>query len=66
MILEKVFPKRLEEMGLKVSFSKHCEELDDFCSFSVEDLHDTFSDKNIKAVLTTIQGYNSIHLLEGY
>jgi muramoyltetrapeptide carboxypeptidase LdcA involved in peptidoglycan recycling len=60
--------KRLEEMGLKVSFSKHCEEWDIFDSSSVksrlEDLHEAFTDKNIKAILTTIGGYNSIHLLK--
>lgn len=60
--------KRLEEMGLKVSFSKNCEERDVFDSSSVEsrleDLHEAFADKNIKAILTTIGGCNSIHLLK--
>src|ERR1700722_2889735 len=61
--------KRLQELGLKVSFSKHCEESDTFHSSSVrsrlEDLHDAFSDPKVKAILTTIGGYNSIQLLSG-
>src|SRR5690606_8896794 len=60
--------KRLEEMGLKVSFSKHCEEQDVFDSSSVEsrleDIHEAFADPKIKAILTTIGGCNSIHLLK--
>lgn len=60
--------KRLEEMGLRVSFSKNCEERDIFDSSSVEsrleDIHEAFSDKKIKAILTTIGGCNSIHLLK--
>lgn len=60
--------KRLEEMGLKVSFSKHCEERDVFDSSSVksrlEDIHDAFADPEIKAILTAIGGNNSIHLLK--
>lgn len=61
--------KRLEEMGLKVTFSKHCEERDIFDSSSVEsrleDIHEAFADKEVKAILTTIGGYNSIQLLKG-
>lgn len=61
--------KRLEEMNLKVSFSKHCEERDIFDSSSVEsrleDIHEAFANPKIKAVLTTIGGCNSIHLLKG-
>jgi muramoyltetrapeptide carboxypeptidase len=60
--------KRLEEMELKVSFSKHCEERDIFDSSSLEsrleDLHEAFADKNVKAILTAIGGCNSIHLLK--
>lgn len=60
--------KRLDQMGLKVSFSKHCEERDIFDSSSVEsrveDLHEAFRDPKIKAILTTIGGYNSIQLLK--
>ena len=54
--------KRFEELGLKLSFGKHVEEIDDFVSSSiksrVEDIHDAFSDKNIKAILTVIGGFN--------
>lgn len=60
--------KRLEDLGLRVSFSKHCEERDVFDSSSVEsrlgDIHEAFADKKIKAILTTIGGCNSIHLLK--
>lgn len=59
--------KSLQGLGLKVSFSKHCEETDAFHSSSVrsriEDLHEAFSDPKVKGILTTIGGYNSIQLL---
>jgi len=59
--------KRLEELGLKVTFGKHVEECDEFTSSSVEarleDLHEAFSDKNVKAILTVIGGFNSNQLL---
>ncbi len=61
--------QRLEDMGLMVSFSKHCEERDSLDSSAIssrlEDLHEAFADKNVKGVLTTIGGFNSIHLLKG-
>lgn len=54
--------KRFEELGLKLSFGKHVEEIDDFASSSiesrVEDLHDAFADKKVKAILTVIGGFN--------
>lgn len=60
--------KRLEDMDLKVTFSKHCEEKDVFDSSLVEsrleDIHEAFADREVKAILTTIGGYNSIHLLK--
>lgn len=60
--------ERLEALGLKVSFGQHCEERDLFHSSSVasriEDLHSAFSDSKVKAILTTIGGYNSIQLLK--
>lgn len=59
--------QRMHELGLQVSFSKHCEESDSFHSSSIksrlEDLHAAFSDPKVKAILTTIGGYNSIQLL---
>lgn len=60
--------KRIEELGLKLSFGKHVNEIDDFASSSiesrVEDLHDAFRDKNVKAVFTVIGGFNSNQLLK--
>ena len=60
--------KNLENLGLKVTFGKHVEEIDDFNSSSIKsrisDLHDAFSDKNVKAIITVIGGYNSNQLLE--
>jgi muramoyltetrapeptide carboxypeptidase LdcA involved in peptidoglycan recycling len=60
--------KRIEELGLKLTFSKHAEEMDDFASSSIEsrikDLHEAFSDKNVKAVFTVIGGFNSNQLLK--
>lgn len=60
--------KRIEDLGLKLSFSKHAEEMDDFGSSSIEsrieDLHEAFSDKNVKAVFTVIGGFNSNQLLK--
>jgi muramoyltetrapeptide carboxypeptidase len=61
--------KRFGEMGLKVTFSKYCEELDSFDSSSIEsrleDIHEAFADPQVKAILTTIGGCNSIQLLKG-
>ncbi len=66
--LRSIAIKRLKDLGLKVSLSKHCEERDVFDSSSVEsrleDIHEAFADKKIKAILTTIGGCNSIHLLK--
>ena len=56
-------------MGLNVSFSNNCEERDIFDSSSTEsrlkDIHEAFADQKVKAILTTIGGCNSIHLLKG-
>ncbi|KFM99565.1 LD-carboxypeptidase [Bacillus clarus] len=58
---------RLTDMGFHVSFSKNAEEIDRFASSSissrVQDIHDAFSDHNVKAILTTLGGYNSNGLL---
>lgn len=60
--------KRFEELGLKLSFGKHVEEKDDFVSSSiksrVEDFHEAFADKNVKAILTVIGGFNCNQLLK--
>lgn len=59
---------RLNSLGLKVSFGKHIGEKDEFTSSPIEsrldDLHEAFSDKAVKAVLTVIGGFNSNQLLE--
>lgn len=58
---------RFSALGLKLSFGKHVEEKDDFASSSIksriEDLHDAFLDKNVKAIITAIGGFNSNQLL---
>ncbi len=58
---------RFAEIGLKLSFGEHIEENDDFMSSSiksrVEDLHKAFSDKNIKAIITVIGGFNCNQIL---
>ncbi|MGM9989034.1 MAG: S66 peptidase family protein [Bacillaceae bacterium] len=58
---------RLEENGFRISFSKHCKEIDEFYSSSVEarvaDLHEAFLDTNVKGILTVIGGFNSNQLL---
>lgn len=63
----KIADRRIEEMGLKLEFGKHVEEMDDFRSSTIEsrieDIHDAFSDPNVKAVLSVIGGFNSNQLL---
>lgn len=60
--------KRFEDLGLKLSFSKHIDEIDEFDSASIEsridDLHDAFSNRHVKAVITAIGGFNSNQLLK--
>lgn len=60
--------KRFTDLGLKLSFGKNIEESDDFVSSSiesrVEDLQEAFADKNVKAILTVIGGFNSNQLLK--
>ena len=61
--------KRLEELGLKVTFGKHVMEADeDYLCASInsriEDLNEAFRDKNVKAILTVIGGFNSNQLLD--
>lgn len=60
--------RRFQDLGLKLSFGKHVEEIDNFFSTSIEsrieDLHEAFKDKNVKAILTVIGGFNSNQLLQ--
>ncbi|SDZ19311.1 S66 peptidase family protein [Bacillus sp. 166amftsu] len=63
----KLAMKRLAAMGFRVTFSKNAEEIDRFTSSSVSsrihDLHEAFADPSVKAILTTLGGYNSNGLL---
>jgi len=65
--LREIANKRFSKLGLKLSFGKYVEEMDDFRSSSiqsrVEDLHNGFRDKNVKAVITVIGGFNSNQFL---
>ncbi|HLC99353.1 MAG TPA: S66 peptidase family protein [Patescibacteria group bacterium] len=58
---------RFADLGLKMTFGKHVEETDEFTSSSIEsrieDLHDAFRDKSVKAVFAVIGGFNSNQLL---
>lgn len=60
--------QRFLDLGLKLSFGKHVYESDDFNSSSIEsrleNLHNAFSDKNVKAIITVIGGFNSNQLLK--
>ena len=60
--------RRLEELGFKVTFSKYANESDEYkcppLENRISDLHDAFLDKNVKAILTAIGGYNSNQLLK--
>ena len=60
--------QRFAELGLKLTFGKHVEEADNFVSSSiksrVEDLHEAFLDKNVKAIFTVIGGFNSNQMLK--
>lgn len=60
--------ERLESLGLKVSFGKYVYESDEYMSTSrehrAEDLNDAFKDKNVKAIITVIGGFNSNQILD--
>lgn len=64
----KIANKRFSDLGLRLSFGKHLEEKDAFVSSStvsrIEDLHDAFRNKNVKAIITVIGGFNSNQLLK--
>ncbi|SDD12749.1 Muramoyltetrapeptide carboxypeptidase LdcA (peptidoglycan recycling) [Terribacillus halophilus] len=59
--------KRLQDLCLHVTFGRNVEVCDIQDSSSIEqrieDLHDAFTDKNVKAILTVIGGFNSNELL---
>lgn len=58
----------LELQGFKVTFSKNSRKIDEVDSSSiqerVEDLHEAFLDKNVKAILTSTGGFNVNQILE--
>lgn len=58
---------KFKELGLKVTFGKHIEENDALGSSSIEsrisDIHNAFSDKEVKAILPLSGGYNCNELL---
>ena len=60
--------ERLESLGFNVTFSKNCKEIDRYGSSSVksrvDDLHDAFADRNVKAIFSVIGGFNSNQLLK--
>ncbi len=60
--------EKLESLDFVITFSKNCKEKDIMISSSiksrVEDIHDAFFDKNVKAILTVIGGFNSNQLLK--
>ena len=70
-ILNKEFRRiprhRFDLLGFKVTFGNHTNEIDEFesspISQRIEDLHSAFVDKNVKAVLAVIGGFNSNQLL---
>ncbi|MBS7576065.1 MULTISPECIES: S66 peptidase family protein [unclassified Enterococcus] len=59
--------KYLEKMGFKISFGSNILENDQLFSSSIQarldDLHQAFMDKNVKAIMTTTGGFNSNELL---
>lgn len=72
VIKQNVFDKALKYLvdnGFVVSFSKNSREIDETNSSSIqsriEDLHEAFLDKNVKAILTCIGGFNVNQIL-GY
>lgn len=66
--LKEIANKRFKDLGFKLSFGKHINECDEFNSSSiisrVEDLNEAFADKNVKAILTVLGGFNSNQLLK--
>ena len=67
--VKKIANERFASLGLKLSFGNHVAELDEFNSSSIKsrvsDLHDAFSDSNVKAIVCVIGGFNCNQLL-GY
>jgi len=66
--LKKIALNNFEQLGLKLSFSNHINEIDDFGSSSVQsridDIHDAFADKSIQMIITNYGGFNTNQLLK--
>lgn len=66
----KIAENKLESEGFKVTFGKNVRNYTDedyMCASieeRIEDIHDAFKDKNVKAILTVIGGYNCNQLLD--
>ena len=66
----KLATERLERLGLKVTFGKNVMKYKDEyfkCATieeRIEDLHEAFKDKNVKAIMTVIGGYNVNQILD--
>lgn len=60
--------RRLAELGLRISFGAHVEDVDEWVSTTVahrvHDLHDAFADPSVDGILTVIGGYNANQLLD--
>lgn len=66
--IQSLATKRLKDLGLEVSFGSFVNEKDIFDSSTVasrlNDVHNAFGNKNIKAILSVIGGFNSNQLLK--
>ncbi|WP_226576614.1 S66 peptidase family protein [Halobacillus litoralis] len=64
---QKLAVERLNRLGFRVTFSTYAHEDSAHISNSIEhrvnDLHEAFLDENVKAILTTLGGYDSNQLL---
>lgn len=66
---KKIATERLEALGLKVTFGKYVMEADEdyliaSAQHRAEDLNEAFKNKNVKAILTVIGGFNSNQILD--
>lgn len=66
--LREIANNRLKDLGFRISFGKHVEEMDEFNSSSIKsrvgDLHRAFLDKKVKAVFAVIGGFNCNQLFK--
>ncbi len=64
----KIAIDRFQKLGIKISYSKHADEMDDFLSSSIQDrlddLHEAFQDKSVDGILTAIGGFNTNQLID--